>query len=69
MSPGRYAEQVRLEAARRDGETTDRTLARVAADTGFGTAENLRRVFVAALGVSPGDYRPRFSAHPAPTIS
>jgi transcriptional regulator GlxA family with amidase domain len=66
MSPGRYAERVRLDAARREVETTDRTLATVAAETGFGTAENLRRVFVTALGVSPGDYRRRFSAHPDP---
>jgi transcriptional regulator GlxA family with amidase domain len=61
MSPGSYIELVRLEAARRGLETTDHTLARIADDAGFGTAENLRRVFVSALGVSPGEYRRRFS--------
>lgn len=60
MSPGAYVERVRLEAARRTVECTDLPLATVAADTGFGTGENLRRVFVSELGVSPADYRRRF---------
>jgi transcriptional regulator GlxA family with amidase domain len=60
ISPGSYVERVRLEAARRSVECTDHPLAAVAARTGFGTAENLRRVFVASLGVSPADYRRRF---------
>jgi transcriptional regulator GlxA family with amidase domain len=63
LSPGGYVERVRLEAARRSVECTDHPLAAVAADTGFGTAENLRRVFVSALGVGPADYRRRFSPH------
>jgi transcriptional regulator GlxA family with amidase domain len=61
MSPGCYVDRVRLEAARRGVECTDHPLAAVAADTGLGTAENLRRVFVTALGVGPADYRRRFS--------
>jgi transcriptional regulator GlxA family with amidase domain len=60
MSPGAYVERVRLEAARRTVEFTDLPLATVAADTGFGTGENLRRVFVSELGVSPAEYRRRF---------
>lgn len=63
MTPGAYVERVRLEAARRSVECTDHPLAAVAADTGFGTGENLRRVFVAELGVSPAEYRRRFSLH------
>ena len=61
MSPGAYVDRVRLEAARRRVEETDRPLTAVAADTGFGTRENLRRVFVAELGVCPAEYRRRFS--------
>ena len=61
MSPGAYVDRVRLEAARRRVEESDRPLAAVAADTGFGTRENLRRVFVAELGVCPAEYRRRFS--------
>ncbi len=63
MTPGAYVERVRLEAARRSVECTDHPLAAVAADTGFGTGENLRRVFVAELGVSPAEYRRRFGLH------
>lgn len=60
VSLGHYVDRVRLEAARRAVETSDRPLATVAAETGLGTAENLRRVFVATLGVAPTDYRRRF---------
>jgi transcriptional regulator GlxA family with amidase domain len=69
MSPGAYVERVRLEAARRTVECTDLPLATVAADTGLGTGENLRRIFVSELGVSPADYRRRFglrTAQPLP---
>jgi transcriptional regulator GlxA family with amidase domain len=65
MSPGAYVERVRLEAARRTVECTDLPLATVASDTGFGTGENLRRVFVSELGVSPADYRRRFGLRTA----
>ncbi len=60
---GAYIERVRLEAARRSVECTDHPITTVAAHTGFGTAENLRRVFVSTLGISPADYRRRFNPH------
>jgi transcriptional regulator GlxA family with amidase domain len=59
-TPGRFVEQVRLEAARRDLETTNDTLDIVATRCGFGTAETLRRVFHRRLGVAPDSYRRRF---------
>jgi transcriptional regulator GlxA family with amidase domain len=68
MSPGAYVERVRLEAARRAVEFTDRPMAAVASDTGFGTGENLRRVFVTELGVSPAEYRRRFGLRPAAAL-
>ncbi|HZZ45450.1 MAG TPA: helix-turn-helix domain-containing protein [Pseudonocardia sp.] len=68
MSPGHYVERVRLEAARRSVESTDHPLAAIAAATGFGTAENLRRVFVAALGVGPAEYRRRFNPYQQPGL-
>ena len=68
MSPGAYVERVRLEAARRTVECTDLPLTTVAADTGFGTGENLRRVFVSELGVSPADYRRRFGLRTAQAL-
>jgi transcriptional regulator GlxA family with amidase domain len=59
-TPGRFVERVRLEAARRDLETTNDTLDVVATANGFGTAETLRRVFHRRLGVTPDSYRRRF---------
>ncbi len=59
-SPGRYVERVRVEAARRDLETTSDTLDLIAARYGFGTAETLRRSFQRRLGVAPDSYRRRF---------
>ncbi|WP_395306908.1 GlxA family transcriptional regulator [Mycobacterium sp. AMU20-3851] len=58
-TPARYVESVRIDAARGalDGGHTVTDAAHIA---GFGSAETLRRVFVAHLGVSPRAYRDRF---------
>jgi transcriptional regulator GlxA family with amidase domain len=63
MSPGRYVDQVRLEAARRRLEDTAEGVEQTARSCGYGTPEAMRRAFVRTLGVSPGEYRRRF--HPA----
>jgi transcriptional regulator GlxA family with amidase domain len=60
MTPARYVEQVRLEAARRRLEDTAEPLAGVAAACGLGSAETMRRVFLRALAVGPAEYRRRF---------
>jgi transcriptional regulator GlxA family with amidase domain len=60
-TPGRFVERVRLEEARRRLETTDETLDVIAARSGLGTAETLRRMFHRRLGVSPDAYRRRFA--------
>ncbi len=59
-TPGKFVERVRVEAARRELESTDDTLDVVAARCGFGTAETLRRVFQRRLNVAPDFYRRRF---------
>jgi transcriptional regulator GlxA family with amidase domain len=59
-TPARYVERVRVEAARRDLETTDDTLDVIATRCGFGTAETLRRSFRRHLAVAPDSYRRRF---------
>ena len=64
-TPARWVEGVRVEAARLLLETTDRPVEAVAAATGFGTAETLRRAFVRRLNVAPTDYRKRFRKEPA----
>jgi transcriptional regulator GlxA family with amidase domain len=60
LTPARYVERLRLEAARRRLEEGDEPVAAVAAVCGFGTAETMRRAFLRALGVSPAEYRRRF---------
>ncbi len=59
-TPGRFVERVRVEAARRELESTNDTLDVIAAGCGFGSAETLRRVFHRRLGVTPDSYRRRF---------
>jgi len=60
ITPARYVELVRLEAARRRLEETGAPVAAIAAACGFGTAETMRRVFLRALAVGPAEYRRRF---------
>ncbi len=62
LSPGRYVERSRADAARRLLETTDHPLETVARRSGLGTAETLYRVFRRHWRVSPGDHRRRFSS-------
>ena len=60
VTPARYVERVRLEAARRRLEDTTEPIAAVAMACGFGTPETMRRVFLRALEVGPAEYRRRF---------
>jgi len=63
-TPSRFVERIRMEAARRELETTGDTLDVVAARCGLGSAETLRRVFHRRLGTSPDAYRRRFRTAP-----
>jgi transcriptional regulator GlxA family with amidase domain len=63
VTPARYVERVRLEAARGRLEDSAEPVASVAAACGFGTAETMRRSFLRALGVGPAEYRRRFRTH------
>ena len=65
VTPARYVAAARVEAARRELEETDATVAAIAARVGFGTAESMRRTFVRHLGTPPDDYRRRFARHPS----
>ncbi|MEV6670454.1 GlxA family transcriptional regulator [Streptomyces sp. NPDC051162] len=60
MTPGRYVDRVRLEAARRLLEDTADGVETVARACGYGTPEAMRRAFVRSLGASPAEYRRRF---------
>jgi transcriptional regulator GlxA family with amidase domain len=56
-TPAHYVLQVRIEAARRLLERTDRGLKQVASAAGFGSADVMRRSFVRLLGLTPRRYR------------
>jgi transcriptional regulator GlxA family with amidase domain len=60
ITPARYVERVRLEAARRRLEETTQPVSAVAAACGFSSAETMRRAFLRALAVAPAEYRRRF---------
>ncbi|MFW6690777.1 GlxA family transcriptional regulator [Streptomyces sp. MAR4 CNX-425] len=62
VPPGRYADGVRLEAARRLLEDSAYGVEEVARRCGYGTPEAMRRAFTRALGASPAEYRRRFAA-------
>jgi transcriptional regulator GlxA family with amidase domain len=60
MTPARYVERTRLEAAKLLLVTSDEGQESVARRAGFGSPETMRRIFRRNLGVSPGGYRSRF---------
>jgi transcriptional regulator GlxA family with amidase domain len=56
-TPSQYVLQMRVEAARRQLERTDRGLKHVASVAGFGSVDVMRRAFVRRLGITPRRYR------------
>jgi transcriptional regulator GlxA family with amidase domain len=60
-TPARHIETLRMEAARRQLETTVESLDEVADVCGFGSAEILRRTFFRRTGTTPGKYRSSFA--------
>ncbi len=62
VSPARFVEQLRIEAARRRLEESRDGLDQIAQDCGFGSGEVMRRTFHRRLSVSPRDYRQRFQS-------
>lgn len=66
LTPGRFIERARLEAARRLLEESRHGVPEVAVRCGFGTPETMRVAFRRALGVSPAGYRARFTTARTP---
>ncbi|MEI6314244.1 MAG: GlxA family transcriptional regulator [Syntrophus sp. (in: bacteria)] len=62
ITPGRYIERLRLEAARHYLERTEKSMEEIAAACGFGSAELMRRAFNRSLGITPGRYRDHFGS-------
>jgi transcriptional regulator GlxA family with amidase domain len=62
MTPGRFVERVRVEAARDLLEATRLKLPVIADRSGFGSVETMRRSFLRVTGVGPGEHRRRFGS-------
>lgn len=60
QSPMQWVSGVRIRHAQELLETTDHTVDRIAAQTGFSTTSNFRAQFGQLLGVTPGAYRTVF---------
>ncbi|WP_106189564.1 GlxA family transcriptional regulator [Umezawaea tangerina] len=61
VTPGRYVDLVRLEAAQRMLTDTRDGVVGIARRCGYGTAEAMRRAFLRDLDVSPTQYRQTFA--------
>jgi transcriptional regulator GlxA family with amidase domain len=62
MTPAKVVETLRVEAAKQMIEASNKTIATIAADCGFGDIERLRRAFQRHTGTAPLQYRRRFGA-------
>ncbi|MFN2538813.1 MAG: GlxA family transcriptional regulator [Mycobacteriales bacterium] len=67
VTPGRYVELIRLEAAQRLLTDSTEGVLRIAHRCGYGTPEAMRRAFLRDLGMSPTEYRHSF-AQAQPTL-
>jgi len=74
-TPAQFVERARIDAACRQLAGGDMTFDNIAAHSGFGTGERMRRTFLRHLGVTPQRYRERFRTaqrpipHPASAFS
>ena len=60
VTPAHYVEAARVQAARVELEQSDAGIEQIAVQTGFQSAERMRRAFQRHVGVSASDYRDRF---------
>jgi transcriptional regulator GlxA family with amidase domain len=61
VTPGRFVEQLRLDRAKALLEATDNPLKRIAEAAGFSSVDSLQRCLRRQAGISPAEYRRRFS--------
>lgn len=60
-TPAAYVRRVRVEEARRRMENDGHRIKRLARSCGFADEQQLRRAYKSVFGVTPADYRARFS--------
>jgi transcriptional regulator GlxA family with amidase domain len=69
MTPARFVERVRVEAARELLEGDGLSIEAIASRSGFGSSETMRRAFLRVIGIGPSDYRERFSTVAASAVA
>jgi transcriptional regulator GlxA family with amidase domain len=67
VTPARFVEQLRLEAARRELELSDKGMEEIAVGAGFSSADLLRRAFMRRYRIAPHAYRNHFGRLSEPT--
>ncbi len=63
LTPAKFVETVRIDAARNLLELTKFSIENIADSSGFKDTENMRRAFLRQLSVNPSNYRKRFGNH------
>ena len=61
LTPAAFVAQIRVEAAQRALQIGDASIEQIAQDLGFGTVATFRRSFARVTGVTPSEWRARFS--------
>ena len=64
--PREYVQRVRIEAAKRALEQTERTIGRVSNEVGYEDVVAIRKQFQRWTGLSPSEYRARYGQRTAP---
>jgi transcriptional regulator GlxA family with amidase domain len=62
VTPAKFVERLRFEAARLQLEETNRAVKEIASSCGFSSSEIMRRAFLSNLQFTPSAYRSRFRA-------
>ncbi len=60
-TPARYVTQMRVEAARRELERTEKSIEQIARNCGFVSSDLMRKAFVRLVGTTPARYRTQLS--------
>ncbi len=60
MTPAKFVERLRVEAARRRLEESRNSMETIAAECGFGNVNSMRNIFQRTLRIPPGQYRRHF---------
>ncbi|MGR9105429.1 MAG: GlxA family transcriptional regulator [Gammaproteobacteria bacterium] len=68
MTPGKFVEKARVDAARHFLGTSDYQIETVAILSGFAEAERMRKAFLRNLHITPREYRARFTSPVAQTM-